>query len=164
MLRDLYAYMRTQGTIAAILNAIINPALAWLGNRRMEFASLWGDHSMVLDTAATAVILSLLVSLFVTAGVRRELAAGRLAAAGASARTGSWLSRLPSNPWALGLSLGVALACILVAALLGLFQLMGIPGLSFAGFALFKVVYTSLLGVAVTRWVIRRQVLAAPGA
>ncbi len=161
---SLRAYIRTQGISAAIINAVLNPALAWLGNRKMEFVPLTGGHSIIIDTAVTAVLLSLLVALFVTAGFHRDLGAGRVTAANVVGRQGRLLGRLPHHAWALGLLLGFGIAFVLIPLLLGLFRVTGMHGLSFVAFALFKAVYTGLLGFVVTRWVIVRQWLLVPQA
>ena len=92
-----------------IANAVLNPVLAWLGDRKMEFVPLLRGHSIVIDTALTSVLLSLLVALFVTSGVHRDLEAGRVTASGFS-RKERLLSRLPSQAWALGLMLGFGIA------------------------------------------------------
>jgi hypothetical protein len=161
MPQSLKAYIRTQGTIAAIINAVLNPALAWLGNRKMEFVPLSGGHSIVIDTAVTSVALSLLVALFVTSGVHRDLRSKRVSASNGP-RKGYLLWRLPSQAWALGLVLGFCIGFVLIVLTLALFHWIGIPGLFFAGFAVFKAVYTSLLAFVVTRWVILRQLLLVP--
>jgi hypothetical protein len=166
MPQSVKSYIRTQGINAAIINAVLNPVLnpvlAWLGNRKMEFMPLSGGHSIVIDTAVTSVLLSLLVALFVTSGVHRDLKAGRVTATNGFSRKGRLLSRLPSQAWALGLILGFGIAIVLAPLTLAVFHLLGIPGLSFAGFALFKAVYTALLAFVVTRWVIFRQLLLFP--
>ena len=158
MPQSVKAYIRAQGIIAAIINAVLNPALAWLCNRKMEFVPLSGGHSIVVDTAVTSMVLSLLVALFVTSGVHRDLKSKRVTATNGP-RKGYLLWRLPGQAWALGLMLGFCLGFVLTALTLALFHLIGIPGLPFAGFALFKAVYTGLLAFVVTRWVILRQLL-----
>ena len=153
------SYIRTQGMTCAVINAVLNPVVAWLGNRQMDFMPLWGRNSIVVDTAVTSIVLSLLVALFVTAGVYRDLKAGRVGGTNGFSWKGRLLSRLPSQAWALGLMFGFSIAIVLTPLTLGLFHLIGITGLSFAAFALFKTVYTGLLAFVVTRWVILRQLL-----
>jgi hypothetical protein len=68
MSKELRAYILKQGLIAAGVNAILNPTLSWLGNLKMAFVPL---KTMAIDTAVTCVLLSLLVALFITMGVRR---------------------------------------------------------------------------------------------
>ena len=161
MPQSITSYIRTQGVIAAVINAVVNPVLAWLGNRAMEPVTLDADHSIIVDTALTALILSLLVALFVTTGLRRDLKAGRVAPADGPCGEGRMpcgearlLARLPRNMWALGLALGLGIAVILVLLIYGAFHLAGIREIPFVAFAVFKAVYTPLLGFAVTRWVV----------
>jgi hypothetical protein len=155
-------YIRTQAINAAIINAVLNPVLAWLGNRKMEFMPLSGGHSIVIDTAVTSVLLSLLVALFVTSGVHRDLKAGRVTATNGCSRKGRLFSHLPSQAWALGLVLGFGVAIVLASLTLAVFHLSGLPGIPFLEFAIIKAVYTGLLAFVVTRWVIFRQLLLVP--
>lgn len=151
------AYIRTQGIGCAVINMVLNPVLAWLGNRQMDFTPLSGGNSIVVDTAITCIVLSLLVALFIASGVRQALLAGSLSTTNGSPRAGRLLSHLPRKAWALGLLLGLGVACVLTPLTFGLFHALGSSGLSFAGFALFKAIYTALLGFVLTRWVILRQ-------
>jgi len=152
-------YARAQGLIAALINAVLNPVLAWVNNRNMEFMMLSGNRGFVMDTAISSVVVSVLVALFVTWGVRRDLKAGRLTATNEFRRKGRLVSCLPSRAWALGLILGFGIAFVLILLTLALFHLIGISGFSFAAFALFKAAYTGLLAFVVTRLVVFQQVL-----
>lgn len=154
-------YIRTQGIACAVVNMVINPVVAWLGNRPMNFVALAGSNSIVVDTAVTCIVLSLLVALFTASGVRKALEAGQIQITNGSPRAGRLLSRLPKRDWALGLLLGLGIACTLTPLTFGLFHALGFSGLSFAGFALFKAIYTPFLGYIVTRWVILRQLLGS---
>ena len=153
------SYIRTQGISCAVINMVLNPVVAWLGNRQMDFMPLSGGNSIVVDTAVTSIVLSLLVAMFTASGVRQALHSGRLKATDGSPRVGRLLSHLPRQAWALGLLLGLGIACVLTPLTFGLFHALGFFGLSFAGFALFKAIYTGPLGFIVTRWVILRQLL-----
>jgi len=159
MSEPIKSYIRSAGLGAAVPNMVINPALAWLTNRQMKFVPLIGDDSMVVDTAITSVILTLIVTLFIASGTRRDIDAGRITDSEGFPRSGGLLSRLPRQGWALGLIIGVGAALIIVPVTFGLFRLFGVAGLPFAGFALFKAVYTPLLAFVVARWVILRQLL-----
>jgi hypothetical protein len=90
--------------------------------------------------------------------VRRDLHAGRVKVTDGSPRAGLLLSHLPRQAWALGLLLGIAVACVFTPLSFGVFYALGFSGLPFAGFALFKAIYTAPLGFIVSRWVILRQV------
>ncbi|MGA9754101.1 MAG: hypothetical protein WBV23_03065 [Desulfobaccales bacterium] len=151
------SYIRTQGINCAVINMVINPVVAWLGNRQMEFMPLSGGSGIVVDTAVTSIVLSLLVALFIASGVRQALHAGTLNTTDGSPRAGRLLTHLPRKAWALGLLLGLGVACVFTPLTFGLFYALGFSGLSFWGFALFKAIYTAPLGFVVTRWVILRQ-------
>lgn len=114
---------------------------------------------MVVDTAVTSVVLTLLVTLFTTSGVRQALQTGRVRATEGFPRAGRLLSQLPRRAWSLGLLLGLGIACVLTPLTFGLFNALGFSGLPLAWFALFKAMYTGPLGFVVTRWVILRQLL-----
>lgn len=150
------SYIRKTGLVAAMANVVINPALAWLLNRNMAGMT---PNSVVMDTAVTSVVLSLVVSLCVTSGVRRDLQAGRLTITDASPCAGFLLSRLPRQGRTLGLVLGVGVAVVLALLTFWLLHLFGLNELSFPAFALFKVTYTAPLAYVVARWVILRQLL-----
>lgn len=157
MPQSVKSYIRTQEIGPVIGNILCNSLLAWLGNRKMESVTLFGDHSIVIDTIITSVIASLLVTLFASSGVYRDLKAGRIEIPVNIPRTKSILFRLPRNPWSLGLILGAGIAVVLVALTLAVFRLFNIPGITFREFLAFKVVYTGLLGFVVARWTILRQ-------
>jgi hypothetical protein len=158
-LQPVDSYIRTQGIICAAINMVLNPVVAWLLNRQMDFTPLAGGGSIVVDTAITSIVLSLLVALFTASGVRKALQTGQIQITEGSPRAGRLLLHLPKKAWALGLLLGLSLACVLAPLTFGLFHALGYSGLHFAGFALFKAIYTPLLGFVVTRWVILRQLL-----
>jgi hypothetical protein len=159
MMQSVRSYIRAQGVACAVINAMLNPAITWLGNRRMAFVPLSGDNSIIVDTAVTSIVLSLLVSLFVTPAARREFRAGRLTGTDTVFGESGVLANLPSKAWSFGLLMGVVAAAVITPLMFATFRVLGSAGLSFAGFAILKAVYTAALGFAVTRWVIVRQML-----
>jgi len=159
IVQSLDSYMRTQGMTCALINIVLNPVVAWLGNRQMAFMPLWGRNSIVFDTAVTSIVFSLLVTLFTTSGVRQALLAGRIKTADGFPPAGYLLSRLPRQAWPLGLLLGLGMACVLAPLVFVMLHTLGYSGLPFAGFAFLKAMYTGPLGFVVTRWVVLRQVI-----
>jgi hypothetical protein len=141
---------------------VLNPAFAWLGNREMAFTPLTGGGSIIVDTAITSVIMSLVVTLFVASGTRREIAAGRISNSDGLSSGLGLLSWLPRQRWALGLIIGVGVALVVTPLTFILFSIMGVAGLSFVRFALFKAVWTPLVAFVVARWVVLRQLLPVP--
>jgi multidrug efflux pump subunit AcrB len=160
-MQPLRSYIHAQGVAAAVINAVLNPAITWLGNRRMAFVPLSGDNSIIVDIAVTSIVLSLLVSLFVTPAAQRELRAGRRTGSETVFAESGVLAHLPSKAWSFGLLIGVVAAAVIAPLLFATLRALGFDGLSFAGFIILKAVYTAALGFAVTRWVILRQVLLA---
>lgn len=154
------SYIRTQGAIAAVINIVINPLLAWLTHRGTGFVPLAGSSGAIVDVALTSVLLSLLVALFTAPAVRRDLGKQRVRVTEGCPRAGRWLCQLPARAWPLGLLLGLSAACVVTLAF-WLLDALGLSGLSFAAFAAFKAVYTGLLAFVVTRWVILRQLVEA---
>ncbi len=151
-------YIRAQGVTCAIINMVLNPALAWVSNPNMEFVPLVGGNSIVADTAATSLLLSLLVVLFVTPTVRQKLHAGQLTGTDGLPSKEYVRSHLPHQAWSVGLLIGMFTAVTLTPLIFGTLRLGGFSGLPFAEFALLKAVYTPALGYLVTRWVILWQV------
>ncbi len=158
-MQPLRSYIHAQGVASAIINAVLNPAITWLGNRRMAFVPLSGDNSIIVDIAVTSIVLSLLVSLFVTPAAQREVRAGRLPGSETVFAESRVLVHLPSKAWSFGLLIGVVAAAVITLLLFATLRALGFDGLSFAGFTILKAVYTAALGFAVTRWAIIRQVL-----
>lgn len=154
------SYIRKQGAIAAIINVVVNPLLAWLTHRGMSFVPLTGSSGVMVDVALTSVLLSLLVALFTTPAMRRDLRNQRVTVTEGSPPARRWLGQLPARAWSLGLLLGLGAACAVTLAF-WLLDALGLSGLSFAEFVAFKAGYTGLLAFVVTRWVILRQLTPA---
>ena len=159
MAQPVESFIRKTGVTAGIFNFVLNPFFGWLSNRDMADVPLAGGAAV--DTAITCFIMSLLVTLFISADTRRVLKAGTLETTGASPRAGGLLRRLPARPWKLGLLLGLAAAIVVTPCLIGLFSVFGVASFSFFAFSLLKAVYTPIVAYAVARWVILRQLAAA---
>ena len=156
MKKSLRSYVRAQGAVCAVLNAVLNPAIAWIGNRQMAFVPLSG---LVIDTIITCIVLSLLVSLFVTPATQREFRAGRLTGSDTDFVGRGVLAHFPKKAWSLGLLIGIVAAIVIAPLMFAAFRMLGSRGLPFLGFIILKILYTAALGFAVTRWVILRQML-----
>jgi len=120
-LQPVDAFIRAQGLTAAIINMVVNPALAWLGNQKMAFVPIMGDSCIVVDTIITSLILSVLVALFSSAGIRGYLKAGGIKPSEIPSRAGKLISRLPDKAWAEGLVIGFIAIIILLPITIGLF-------------------------------------------
>lgn len=149
-------YVRVQATLAGLVNAGLNPLFEWLLNRDKGYQPLWGSAGAVVNLVVTSIILSLLVGLFAARSAHRELSAGRIRADGGSLRMRRPLSWLPRHGWLLGLLLGAAAAVVLAVAC-WLLDLLGVSGLTLNQMLVVKAAYCGLLGFAVARWTILRQ-------
>lgn len=157
MAQPMESFIRKAGLIAGICNIVLNSLFSWLGNRSMADVP---QSSAAVDTVITSMVMSLLMTLFISADTRRALKAGAIAMPAPAHSAGRLLRRLPARPWKLGLMVGLAVAVVLTSCVMGLFSLLGVTALSFFAFLSIKVVYSLLLGYAVARWVILRQLAA----
>jgi hypothetical protein len=156
-LEDTHSYIQTQATSSAIINMIVNPAMSWLGNRDMQVTPLTG---VAMDMTITCLVMSTLIALFITLGLKRALKSGNIKANYAASSAGV-LSRLPRSWWVLGLTLGLGFAIVLVPLSLGLLTLFGLSELPFWGLVILKILYPGTVAFVVTKWVILRQLQAA---
>lgn len=156
-MQDTQTYTRAQATGSALVNAIVNPLIAWALHRDLRAVSL---ADFAVDTAVTCVVLSTLVALFTTLGLRRAIRSGSLPVRGDARRTGL-LARLPGSWWTLGPSFGAAFAVVLVPLGVVSLLLMGASELPVPWLAALKALYTGAMAFAITREVIARQLQAA---
>ncbi len=157
--KALNSYVRTQEIGAVIGNILFNPFFSWLTNLQMKDLTLWGAHSIVLDTALTAILMPLLVTLFTSSALRRNLEAGHLTVPAERSRESRLLSHLPGGDWALGLTIGALAAIILIPLAIGLFRLSGASEISFLAYVVIKAAYTGFVAFHIARIVILRQLL-----
>ncbi|NCC35138.1 MAG: hypothetical protein EOM24_24470 [Chloroflexia bacterium] len=148
--------MRTQATISAIINMIVNPAITWLSNREMAVTPL---TDVLVDMSITCLIMSTVIAFFMNAGVKRDLKSGNIRL-DAPPPSPSVLLRLPRSWASLGLLLGFGFAILLVPVTLGIFTVFGLSKLSFGWLIVFKIAYTGAIAYLVTRWIILRQLQA----
>ncbi|MEO3757688.1 hypothetical protein ABGB19_05275 [Mycobacterium sp. B14F4] len=149
-------YVRGQATVAAVVNVLVNPAIDWLSNRDKGALPLWAADGLVVNFAATSLILSVLVAVFATLGIRHRHRPRRIAVPDRSVSVPRWLIRLPGRGWLLGLALGAAAALLAVAAAFA-FHTVGVSTLSLAWLLAVKAAFAGVLAFFVARWTILRQ-------
>lgn len=143
-------YLIAQAVIGALVNFVLNGALAWLLYRPLVELPLTGDQSIAGDTAVTSFLLPLLIALIVTPLVRKDMQAGRATALPRDS------SRLPTNPFLLGLVLGLIAAILLTPLIYFLFHAFGIETMAFWPFILFKAAFAAILAAFITPLVAKR--------
>ncbi|WP_275571938.1 hypothetical protein [Mycolicibacterium vanbaalenii] len=94
-------YLRTQATIAGLVNLVLNPAIDWLTSRHKPPQPVWGVDGLVVNFVITSLILSTLVGAFAAGGcAARRGRAGSARAADVAARladgVGGWAR---PRPW-----------------------------------------------------------------
>jgi len=138
-----------QGLVPAMINFVLNGAIAWALFRNAGSVPLWGGESNIgIDTLSTCFLLPAITCLIVTPLVRGQVKKGA-APAFAGALPG-WLApfqrALPARAAAIGLA-GVVLGGGIVLGGLGA---AGIEALGVAPFVTFKAIYAGILAALVT--------------
>ena len=151
------------GVGAAVINAAINGAIAWGLFHGVAAVPLWGQMGIAADTIATSLLLPFITCLVVTHLTAWHVRAGRLVPLDEGAEPHALLARLPRPTLIRAAALAAASLVVLVPFTLATLVLLGIDGLPFAGFLLFKIgfaVAASTLVTPLTAFV----ALAAPAA
>ena len=155
MKQSVERFSRKNGMIAGICNLVLNPAFAWLGNREMHDVPMF--PAIILDTGITCVIMTLLISLFVSADTKRAVESETIKATEYVSRRTRALTHLPARPWHFGITLGCIIAFLAIPCLMLAAHFLDMTSLSFFHFALLKAVYTPPVAYIVTHCVILRQ-------
>ncbi len=154
--------------IAAIINFVLNGAIAWLSVRNLDAVPRWAvplvdKPSTVIDTFGTIFLLPLFTCLVLTTLARRDVRKGRLPALGWTRRSHSFLNRLPSATLRRGLLLG-ALCTVILAPLtvLAIFAL-DVGEITVRQFVLYRALFALALGAIVTPVIALWAIAEAPG-
>jgi hypothetical protein len=147
------AYVWRAAIAAAVVNMLLNPAVAVIGDVRFVPVVAM---MVYVDVATLAV--ALLVSTLGARRLHRELARGHGTPHGGTAWEKQLLEGTPASPWAFGLLLGLTLAFVatLVLITLGIF---GFSGFAYVTFVSFVAAYSAAVAFVGTRWTIVRQLM-----
>ena len=147
----------------AILNLVLNGAIAWFLFRKHTTLALWGDNGVGTDLLVTAGLLPFLICSINSVVIRRQLENGKVPP----------LLRAPHPPTGLALAPGLVRSLVLAAAgvALGALPLLYVIGqlepLSVNTFVGLKAVWAAALAVAVSLivawWVLAAESLAGAG-
>ncbi len=152
-LSSINSYIHKQALMAALINIVVNPLLAFLLNHNVDSVAL---SVIVIDTIITSILMTWLVTIFSVADVNRQLRAGHFKDEDLP-HPGWILSLFPKQGALLGMVLFVCTALFMVAFTVSMFSLFGITELSVDKLALFKAVYTGPVAYVTARLAIIRQ-------
>ncbi|TMA62975.1 MAG: hypothetical protein E6J68_12805 [Deltaproteobacteria bacterium] len=144
-----------QGVGAAVFNFVLNAAIAGAMFRSVDVVPLWGQQSIMGDTIGTCFLLPLLTCLIATRLVRGHLRAGKVASLGWTRASHPVLGWLPQTTARRGIALLAPLAFVALG-------LLGVAGLPFWRFVLFKAAFAALAAALVTPLVALWAIAEAP--
>jgi hypothetical protein len=134
--------------VPAIVNFLLNAAIAWYFFRKLPSVPLLGTQSIALDTLVTAFVLPVLTALIAAWLVRWRVVRRKLSPIPTELlRASSWSRR---SFLVRGARLGVAAVVLVAAPLVLLLPLVGIEHLSLARFIWFKASFAAGVGILVT--------------
>lgn len=128
------SYIHKQALVAALINMMVNPLLAFLLNRNVESVAL---PDILIDMIITLILITWLVTSFSVSDVNRQIRAGDFKGDDLP-RPGPILLRLPKRGALLVMVLFVCTALVMVTLTVSLSSLFGITELSVDRLALFK--------------------------
>ena len=155
--------------IAAIVNLIINGAIAWLSVLQEEDVPVWAvpvldRPSTAVDTIGTLFLLPLITCLAFTTLARRDLREGRLPPLGWTHASHPFLGRLPAGVLRRGLVLGALAVALLAPLAVVALIVLDVGSLSVNQFVAYKAVFGVALGAVVTPVVALWAIAHAPPA
>jgi hypothetical protein len=154
--------------ITAVVNVVINSAIAWLSAAGTTRVPLWatpiiGGPSTITDTVGTLFLLPLITNLLVTTAVRRDQRDGRLTPLDNAQSAWSVFRALPRGRVRRGAALGACCVAALAPAAVAILIATDSGGLSVADFVLYKAILGVALGALVTPVIALRAMADDPG-
>jgi hypothetical protein len=137
----------------ALINVIVNAAIAWLGTRGQDTISMWGvplaETSLVWNVIGTLFLLPLITCVLTTTAIRRDVRRNALVPLDWSlfARR---RSALPFPRWRRGVVLGALATVFLAPPIVLVLVALGSPELSMGQFLISQTVFAVVLGILVT--------------
>lgn len=142
--------LRDQGIGAAIVNFLINGAIAWLMFRSLAAVPLWGQQSIAGDTIGTGFFLPFITCLIVTPLTLRQVRSGTLPVPAWSRVDHPLLARLPRGAAARGAVLGAIGALLLAPPVVFALSALGVGELELWRFIAFKAIFAAILAALVS--------------
>jgi hypothetical protein len=142
--------LRDQGVGAALVNFIINGAIAWVMFRSLAAVPLWGQQSIAGDTIGTGFFLPFITCLIVTPLTLRQVRTGTLPEPAWSRADHPWLARLPRGATSRGAVLGAVGALIAAPPVVLALSALGVGELPLWSFITFKAIFAAILAALVS--------------
>ncbi|CAH0991331.1 hypothetical protein SIN8267_01434 [Sinobacterium norvegicum] len=130
-----------------VTNSFFNGVIAWMLLKEIETITLWQEHSIAIDMAATAAILLFILTVIIIPLNRSKLRKGKIIAAewNPASRLHRILMRFPQKLWQQGLMFALC-GIVLVAPISVLpFMLTGITEMTGSQYAIVKGVWAGLM-------------------
>jgi hypothetical protein len=138
------------GIIPAVVNFLVNGAIAWIAFQSSAVVPFWGIQSISSDILGTTLLLPLITCLIITPLARRELHRKRFPAIELPRQLHQALSRIPDNTIIRAFVVGILSLIIFGPISLFILSSLEILQLSFWQFVVFKAIFASGLGIIVT--------------
>jgi hypothetical protein len=140
-----------QGVGAAIINLLLNGAIAWFMTRSLERVPLWGtDVSIAGDTIGTTFLLPFFTCLIVTRLARGQVASGRLPAVAWRREGHPAMRRLPARTLPRALVLGLATLIAVAPVAVWALTAFEVNDLGVWRFITFKALFGAVLAAVIT--------------
>jgi hypothetical protein len=139
-----------QGVGAAVVNFVINAAIAAILFYGQASVPLWGTQSIAGDTIGTTFFLPLLTCLIVTRVARGQLRGGRPIGLGWTRTSHPLLGWLPIGTFRRGLAFGLLSTALVAPPAVWALAALHVTMLSFGQFIVFKAAFAAALAAVVT--------------
>ncbi len=139
---------------AAILNALINWGLGWLGTRALPILFLWRIPGVASDLTGTAFGVAFGTCIGASFQVRRDLERGRIARVAMSPGVAAVVSRFPSGALRRGTTLGALSIPVFAVPVVLVLVGMGVRALDRVPFLELKTVFAAFEGAVVTPFIV----------
>ena len=144
--------IRHETLVSGLSNTLFNGLIAWLLLRAGNNLTLTGEHSYIIDIAATAFILPFIVTLIVIPLNQRKRAANKVPSMQLDAR--HWLHaillKFPTNLWSRAACIGTLSMLIITPIPLIPLWALGLHEFTPTAYALFKGVWAGAIAAVLT--------------
>lgn len=141
--------------IAAVINLVLNAAIAWASVRSEESVPLWAvplvdKPSVIADTIGTFFLLPLITCLVITTTAWHDVRKGRVSPLARPPISRRLWERLPKTRLRRGLVFGAICTVLLAPPAVAILAALDFGDLSVGEFVLYKAIFGVVLGALVT--------------